>query len=104
MARMLIVYRTPTDEALFDDHYFNVHVPMAKKLPGLRKYETSKGPITALAGASDTYLIATLHFDTLAAIQKAFASDVGQACGADRRHFAPDDSDVQMFLFDEQEV
>ena len=35
MARMLVVYRTPNDPEAFDEHYFGVHVPMARQLPGL---------------------------------------------------------------------
>lgn len=104
MARMLVIYRTPKDRQSFDNHYFNVHVPMAKKLPGLVKYETSKGDIVGLAGASDPYLVAELHFESLSAIKSAFASELGKALAADRREFAPDDADVQMLLFDEQVV
>ena len=102
MARMIVIYRTPADPAAFDKHYFDVHIPLAKELPGLKRYEVSKGPIVALAGASDPYLIGTLHFDSLAAIKEAFASECGQACAADRRILAPDDKNVQMFLFEDQ--
>jgi uncharacterized protein (TIGR02118 family) len=104
MARMLVIYRTPKDPAAFDQHYFGVHVPMAKELPGLRKYETSKGSIVALAGATDPYLVALLHFDSLSAIKQAFATECGRACAADRKLLAPEDKDVQMLLFDEQHV
>ena len=104
MARMVVIYKTPTDIAAFDKHYYEVHVPLAKKLPGLRKYEVSRGPIATPAGASDVHLIATLHFDDLAAIQKAFASAEGQAAGADRRIFAPDDFRVQMLLFENRDL
>jgi uncharacterized protein (TIGR02118 family) len=103
-ARMMVIYKTPTNVAAFDKHYFNIHVPLAKKLPGLRKYEVSRGPIAAPAGASDVHLIATLHFDNLAAISKAFASSEGKAAGADRRLFAPDDSRVQMLLFENRDL
>lgn len=104
MARMLIIYRTPKDTTAFDEHYFNVHVPMAKKLPGLEKYETNKGPITSLAGASETYLIAILTFDSLSSIKTAFTTDLGKSCAADRRKLTAKDEDVQMFLFEDQEV
>lgn len=104
MARMVVIYRTPKDVKAFDRHYFEIHVPLAKKIPGLRKYEVSDGPITTPVGASDVHLIGTLHFDDLAAIEKAFASAEGRAAGADRRLFAPDDSRVQMFVFDNREV
>lgn len=104
MARMVVIYKTPKNPAEFDQHYFNTHIPMAKKLPGLKKYEVSKGAIIGLAGATDPYLIGTLHFDSLEAIKEAFASECGRACAADRRVLAPNDDDVQMFLFDDQDV
>jgi uncharacterized protein (TIGR02118 family) len=50
------------------------------------------------------YRIGTVYFDDLAAIKTAFASPEGQAAGADRRLYAPDDSGIQMFLFDTREV
>ena len=104
MARMLVIYRTPKDVEAFDRHYFEIHVPLAKKIPGLRKYEVSDGPIATPVGPADVHRIGTLHFDDHAAIEKAFASPEGRAARADRRLFAPDDSGVQMFLFDNREV
>jgi uncharacterized protein (TIGR02118 family) len=101
---MLVIYKTPKDPAAFDKHYFEVHVPLAKKLPGLRQYEVSRGPIVAPAGGSDFYRVGSLRFDSLAAIRDAFATPEGQACGADRRRFAPNDEDVIMLLFDDREV
>jgi uncharacterized protein (TIGR02118 family) len=104
MAKMVVVYKTPNDPAAFEQHYFKVHVPLAKQLPGLRGYETSKGPIVSLAGGADAHFVAVLHFDSLAAIKNAFASDCGRACAADRRVLAPREHDVQIFLFDTQSV
>jgi uncharacterized protein (TIGR02118 family) len=104
MAQMVVIYKTPKDVAAFDKHYFETHVPLAKKLPGLRKYEVSQGPIATPAGGSGFHLAVILHFDDMAAIQKAFASVEGQAAGADRRIFAPDDDQLTMLLFDSREV
>lgn len=104
MARMVVIYPTPKNIEAFDRHYFEIHVPLAKKIPGLRKYEVSDGPIATPTGASHVHRIGTLYFDDLAAIEKAFASAEGRAAAADRRLFAPDDSGVQMFLFDNREV
>jgi uncharacterized protein (TIGR02118 family) len=101
---MVVIYRTPKNVEAFDRHYFEIHVPLAKKIPGLRKYEVSDGPIATPVGPADVHRIGTLHFDDHAAIEKAFASPEGRAAGADRRLFAPDDSGVQMFLFDNREV
>ena len=104
MAKMVVIYRTPKDPAAFDAHYFGVHVPLAKNLPGLIRYEVSRRPILTPAGDPEPYLIGTLYFDDLAAIRRAFATPEGQACAADRRLLAPDDADGQMYLFDASEV
>jgi uncharacterized protein (TIGR02118 family) len=44
MARMVVIYRTPKNVEAFDRHYFEIHVPLAKKIPGLRKYEGQRRP------------------------------------------------------------
>ena len=104
MAQMIVIYKTPKNPAAFDRHYFEVHVPLARQLPGLRKLETSRGPIIFLYGASDVHLVASLHFDSLSDINAAFTSEFGRACAADRQQLAPHASDVQMFLFDTQSL
>ncbi|WP_421578887.1 EthD family reductase [Shinella sp. M31] len=100
MAQMVVIYRTPQDIAAFDRHYFDIHVPLAKTLPGLRKYEISDGPIAVPTGCGEVYRIGTLSFDDLATLKAAFASPEGRAAAADRRLFAPHGSGVQMYLFD----
>ena len=102
MARLMVMYKTPKDAAAFDKHYFGTHIPIAKKIPGLRKYEISNGPVVTPAGPSGFHLIATLHFDNLAAIQNAFASTEGQAAAADVQTFTTDPPN--MLLFDSREV
>jgi uncharacterized protein (TIGR02118 family) len=102
MARLVVIYKTPKDAAAFDQHYFGTHVPIAKKIPGLRKYEVSRGPVATPTGPSCFHLVATLHFDNMTAIQKAFASAEGQAAAADVRTFTTDPPD--MLLFDSREV
>jgi uncharacterized protein (TIGR02118 family) len=47
-------------------------------------------------------LIAILHFDDIAAIQKGFASAEGQAAAADVQKFATGGADL--LLFDSREV
>lgn len=100
---MIVIYKTPKDKDVFDKHYFEVHIPLAKKLPGLIKYNVSKSPIISITGDSDIYLIGTLHFESLDAIKIAFASQKGLDCAADRKILSPDDK-VQMYLFDSVNV
>ncbi len=100
---MIAIYKTPKDEEAFLKHYYQVHIPLAKKLPGLIKYDVSKNPIISITGDSETWLIGTLQFDSLEAINAAFASIEGQACAADRKLLAPDDQ-IQIYLFDTEDV
>jgi uncharacterized protein (TIGR02118 family) len=74
MADLVVLYRTPKDPAAFDKYYFENHIPIARKLPGLRKYRVSKGPVATPAGPSALHLIAILSSDNTAAIQAAFAN------------------------------
>lgn len=101
---MVVIYRMPKDPAAFDNHYVNIHLPLAHQLPGLRRYEVSKRPIMTPAGDPEPYLVAILHFDSIHAIREAFSTAEGRACAADRRLLAPDDEDVQMYLFESAEV
>src|ERR1700730_2488854 len=101
MAQLVVTYRTPKDAVAFDKYYFETHVPIAKKIPGVRKYVVSQGPVATPAGPSDLHLIATLHFDDLAAIQRAFASAEGRAAAADVQTFATGGAD--MIFFDSRE-
>lgn len=104
IGRMVVIYRTPRDPAAFDEHYFNVHVPLAKRLTGLRRYEVSRRPIAAPAGDPEPYLVATLDFDSMDALRQAFATADGKACAADRRILAPNDEDLQMYVYESSPV
>lgn len=103
MTRMVVIYRTPADPEAFDRHYFGVHIPLATQLPGLLNYEVSQGPVVPMASADETYRVAILTFASMQAMRSAFATEIGQACAADRRVLAPDPL-VQMFLFDDGPV
>jgi uncharacterized protein (TIGR02118 family) len=102
LADLVVLYKTPTDPAAFDRYYFENHVPLAKKLPGLRKYTVSKGPIATAAGPAGLHLIATLTFDSLADIAAAFSSPEGKATAADVPKFAT--GGVEMNFFETREV
>ena len=96
------MYKTPQDTAAFDKHYAEKHIPLAKKIPGLRQYAVSNGAVATPAGPSGYHLVAVLQFDDMAAIQKAFASAEGQAAAADDQTFATGGAD--MFIFDSKDV
>jgi uncharacterized protein (TIGR02118 family) len=102
MASLVVTYKTPKDIAAFDTYYARNHIPLAKKIPGLRKYQISQGNVGTPAGPSGVHLVATLTFDNMAAIQAAFASPEGQAAAADVQTFAT--GGAEMMFFDTREV
>jgi uncharacterized protein (TIGR02118 family) len=102
MARLVALYRTPKDPVAFDRYYFSTHAPLAKKIPGLSKYDVSDGTALGPEGPSNFHLVATLHFDTVEDIKAALASPEGQATAADLGNFA--DGGVELIFFDTKEV
>jgi uncharacterized protein (TIGR02118 family) len=96
MAELVVMYKTPKDAKAFDKHYFEKHLPLAKKIPGLRKYKITQGPIATPAGPSGLHLIAMLTFDSVAAIQAAFGTPEGLAAAADVQTFATGGADMVM--------
>ena len=97
MASLVVLYKTPKDPVAFDNHYAEKHIALAKKIPGLRRYEISRGPVGAPGGASGVHLVATLVFDSMAAIQSGLGSPEGQAAAGDVPNFATGGADMLMF-------
>ena len=86
----------------FDVYDFEKHIPLAKTIPGLRRYDVSKGAIMTPQGPSPWHLIATLHFDGMADIAAAFASPEGKTTAADLANFAQ--AGVEMAMFEDAQV
>ena len=97
MAKLLVMYHNPLDAVAFDKYYSGTHMALAKKLPGLRSYKISKGPIASPGGASPYHLIAELTFDSIGAIQAALGSPAGQAAVADLANFASTGVTISMY-------
>jgi len=79
--RFLAVYETPADPVAFDRHYRDVHIPIAQRLPGLRRYLVSR-EVASVRG-DPYYLVAELEWDTMEELRAAFASASGRATAAD---------------------
>jgi uncharacterized protein (TIGR02118 family) len=102
MAQIVVTYKTPKDVAAFDKYYAETHIPLAKKLPGLRKYQISQGPVASPAGPSGIHLMAVLTFDNMAAVQAAFGSPEGKATAGDLQNFASGGADL--IFYDTKDV
>lgn len=102
MAKVLVLYKTPKSAEAFDKHYMSVHVPLAKKIPGLKAYDISRGPVAGPSGPSNIHLVATLSFDSMDALKAGMGSAEGKATAKDLPNFA--DGGVDLYLFDTQDA
>jgi uncharacterized protein (TIGR02118 family) len=78
--KLVILFKTPADPAEFERRWSAEFVPLAERMPGLRRVvvsHTHGGP----AGAVDVYLIHELHFAGREALSAAMASPEGSAAG-----------------------
>ena len=60
MTKLIALYRKAEDAEQFDRHYFDVHIPLLKKTPGLRRLEITRitgSPI----GGTDYRLMAEMY-------------------------------------------
>lgn len=100
MAKLLVLYGKPSNEAHFSKYYAETHIPLAMTIPGLEKCEVSSGPVVAPNGESDFHLVATLTFESLEALAAAMATPEGVATAADLANFA--DGGAEVLIFDDQ--
>lgn len=89
VAKMIALYKQPADPAVFDDKYFNEHIPLAQKMPGLQLIEISRVS-GAPMGEPAYYLMAELYFDSMDSVKAAMSSPEGKAAGKNIMSFAGD--------------
>ena len=92
-----VLYGAPDDPDAFDAHYRDAHVPIASRLPGLRKY--AHGPVSAPERDAPYHYSARLEFDSAADRRAALGSPEMEAAVADVQTFAS--GGVTIFLTDE---
>ena len=89
MTKLVALYRNPSDPAEFDKHYFDVHIPLVRKFPGLRKIEVTR--VTgAPIGDAKFHLLTEMYFDSKDDMDAALASPEGKAVTRDILSFAAD--------------
>ncbi|SEP15116.1 EthD family reductase [Trujillonella endophytica] len=97
--RLLVQYGRPTDPAAFDRHYRDVHVPLARKIPGIVRFET--GHAEALGDEAAPYLVATLDFESAEAFAAGMGSPDGAAAAGDVPNFATGGATMSHFDVDD---
>jgi uncharacterized protein (TIGR02118 family) len=103
VVRFIILWKnTPTDVGAFERHYREVHIPLAKKLPGLRRYTLSRNSSPVRGGPH--YRIAELDWDDMASLRRAFESPAGRATSEDVAHLAALSPDPQSEIYELEDV
>ena len=102
MAKLIARYTPPEDPDAFDVHFRHTHLPLVKRLPGVRDIEISWGPVMAPGGAGAYHRIAIYDFESIADLQEALASPQGQATGADLANFAG--AGVTLLVFETEKI
>lgn len=95
MVKLVALYKKPANVQDFDDQYFNTHLPLSNKMPGLKRVEIAR--VTGSpAGESEYHLMAELYFDNMQDLQNAMSSPEGRASTKNLMSFA---KDVSYFMF-----
>ena len=85
--KLVAIYKLPSDTALFDDKYFNTHLPLVRKVPGLKRIDITR--FTRTIAGEGFYLMAEMHFDDEAALKTGMRSPEMAAAGDNLNSFAP---------------
>ncbi|MCA9063588.1 MAG: EthD family reductase [Planctomycetaceae bacterium] len=88
MVRLLVLYGHPQDPEAFDRYYDEIHIPLAKRMQGLKRWTIGKVQGTADGTPSPWYYIADLIAETREELDAIIASPEGQAAVADVPNYA----------------
>ncbi|HUI29572.1 MAG TPA: EthD family reductase [Candidatus Acidoferrales bacterium] len=95
MVKLVALFKKPPNANSFEEHYQNVHIPLIKVMPGIKKIELSK--ITgAPMSQSQFYRMAEMYFENQQALNASMMSSEGITAAKDLMSFAKDV--VQMFF------
>ena len=101
-AQALVMYGTPADTAIFHQRYQDEHIAMARKIPGVRGFRMSKGPINTPVGPAPYEVIVVLTFDSMDDLQAGFGSAEGQAAVAHAQEIAT--GGLSVYLYESEDA
>jgi len=80
LAKIIVLFGKPKDPELFDRQYWEDHVPMAKQMPGLKKYTVHK--VVGAPRGDPTYCqVVELDFENMNSLKNALSSEAGRDSG-----------------------
>jgi uncharacterized protein (TIGR02118 family) len=84
---LIVTYPMPDDPARFRAYYEGTHVPLARRLPGLKS--CSYGYPQALGPSPAPFCVFQAWFESAAAMGAALQSEIGQQVAADVPNYSP---------------
>lgn len=87
MFQLTVLHNHPADPDEFDTYYHQVHLPIAQKVPGVRRFTVTKTLPDDDGSPQAYYLVAVLEWDDEGAYRKSMASAEAQASVDDLQHF-----------------
>ncbi len=87
MVKLVAMFSKPEDPAAFDRAYFDVHLPLNAKTPGLRRTEVTR-VTRALRGDSPWYLVTEMYYDDQESLRAGLASPEAAEAGKQLMTFA----------------
>ncbi len=86
--KLTVVYDNPKDPSAFEAHYKSVHVPLAAKIPGVKRSEFAKVFPKEDGTPTPAYRTADLYFDDYASAVKALSTPEAAETVADAQKLA----------------
>ena len=97
MVRIVSLHRLPPDPASYDDYYRRVHIPIARRIPGVRKIRF--GHVRKMEDGSSPpfHLVSDVYFDDMPSLESALESPEMAAALGDVPNFAAPGAITIMF-------
>jgi uncharacterized protein (TIGR02118 family) len=87
MVKLVAMFSKPEDPAAFDRAYFDTHLPLNAKTPGLRRTEVTR--VTgAPRGESLWYIVTEMYYDDAASMRAGLTSPEAAEAGKQLMTFA----------------
>jgi uncharacterized protein (TIGR02118 family) len=84
--KLIALYKQPADTQAFDDAYFNSHMPLMNKVPGLERTVITRFTRTIMGDG--LYMMAEMYFTDEGALKGAMRSPEMAAAGENLNSFA----------------
>lgn len=84
--KLVALYNQPPNAEVFDQAYFNTHLPLLNKVPGLQKTVITR--FTRNLMGENLYMMAEMYFNDQSALKAAMKSPEMTAAGENLNGFA----------------